>query len=139
MPYDVGEAEVIDEAEVADGPIIAEDEGILEEDLLDEGEDKGTGAKDVDIHAYSPEAQIIAGKVAEVHVSVRVDQEATDKYTFHMIGGPTFTTPMIPLNPPFSPKPFTIRLLKLPRIWITQWPNNSSCCSRNGHVTRLKA
>ena len=69
---DVGEAEVIDEAEVADGPIIAEDEGILEEDLLDEGEDKGTGAKDVDIHAYSPEAQIIAGKVAEVHVSVRV-------------------------------------------------------------------
>ena len=69
---DVGEAEVIDEAEVADEPIVAEGEGILEEDLLDEEEDEGTGAKDVDIHAYFPEAQISAGKVAEVLVSVRV-------------------------------------------------------------------
>jgi len=84
---DVGEAEVIDEAEVADEPIVAEGEGILEDDLLDEEEDEGTGAKDVDIHAYFPEAQISAGKVAEVLVSVRVDQEATDKYTFHMIDG----------------------------------------------------
>ena len=75
---DVGEAEVIDEAEVADEePLVAEGEGILEsEDLLDDEEDEGTGAKDVDIHAYFPEAQISAGKVAEVLVSVRVSVDS---------------------------------------------------------------
>jgi len=81
---DVGEAEVeIEEADEA--PVEADAEVV--EDLLDEEEDEGTGAKDVDIHAYFPEAQISAGKVAEVLVSVRIDPDATDKYTFAMIDG----------------------------------------------------
>ena len=76
-PYnlDVGEAEVeIEEADEA--PVEADAEVV--EDLLDDEEDEGTGAKDVDIHAYFPEAQISAGKVAEVLVSVRVS-------TLHLI------------------------------------------------------
>jgi len=83
---DVGEAEV--EVEADEAPVLDDAVEIDEGDLLDEDDDdEGTGAKDVDIHAYFPEAQISAGKVAEVLVSVRIDPEATDKYTFAMIDG----------------------------------------------------
>merc|ERR1711892_782544 len=84
---DVGEVDV--EVEGEEVPVLEDaveaDEGDLLEEVYDD--DEGTGARDVDIHAYFPEAQISAGKVAEVLVSVRIDPEATDKYTFAMIDG----------------------------------------------------
>lgn len=59
--------------EADEAPVLDDAVDIDEGDLLDEDDDdEGTGAKDVDIHAYFPEAQISAGKVAEVLVSVRV-------------------------------------------------------------------
>ena len=64
--------EVEDEAEVeaeeaGEGTIIEADE--VEEE---EADDEGTGAPHVDITSYFPEAQVSAGKVSEVLVSVKV-------------------------------------------------------------------
>ena len=63
--------EVEDEAEVAEeageGAILEADEGEEEE-----ADDEGTGAPHVDITSYFPEAQVSAGKVSEVLVSVKV-------------------------------------------------------------------
>merc|ERR1712045_1093451 len=68
------------DSEVEDG-IEVEDEG------EEEADDEGTGAPHVDITSYFPEAQVSAGKVSEVLVSVKVDKEAVDTFTFLMIDG----------------------------------------------------
>ena len=59
------EAEVVEEA--GEGAILEADE--VEEE---EADDEGTGAPHVDITSYFPEAQVSAGKVSEVLVSVKV-------------------------------------------------------------------
>ena len=48
------------------------DEGIIDAEEDGEEEDEGTGAHDVDITSYFPVAQVSAGKVSEVLVSVKV-------------------------------------------------------------------
>ena len=60
------EAEVVEE-EAGEGAILEADE--VEEE---EADDEGTGAPHVDITSYFPEAQVSAGKVSEVLVSVKV-------------------------------------------------------------------
>jgi len=91
--------EDVDE-EVIDGEIVVdEDDAGDEADAGDEGEladadeeevfddDESTGDRYVDIQSYFPEAQVSAGKVSDVLVSVKVDREAINKYTVHMIDG----------------------------------------------------
>ena len=69
MTADGEEAEVVVEDEAAgDDSVLEGDEGLLDDD----DEDEGTGASDVDITSYFPEAQVSAGKVSEVLVSVKV-------------------------------------------------------------------
>merc|ERR1712227_936894 len=65
------------DSEVEDGNEVEEEEA----------DDEGTGAPHVDITSYFPEAQVSAGKVSEVLVSVKVDKEAVDTFTFLMIDG----------------------------------------------------
>lgn len=78
------EAEVVVEDEtVGDDSVLEGDEGLVDDD----DEDEGTGASDVDITSYFPEAQVSAGKVSEVLVSVKVHEDAVDTFTFHMVDG----------------------------------------------------
>ena len=74
---DVGEVDV--EVEGEEAPVLEDAVEADEADLMEEvyDDDEGTGARDVDIHAYFPEAQISAGKVAEVLVSVRVSSNSS--------------------------------------------------------------
>merc|ERR1712113_889901 len=86
------DSEVEDGVEVEDEGEIGEEAGegtIIEADEAEEEEadDEGTGAPHVDITSYFPEAQVSAGKVSEVLVSVKVDKEAVDTFTFLMIDG----------------------------------------------------
>merc|ERR1712223_923602 len=86
------DSEVEDGVEVEDEGEIGEEAGegaIIEGDEAEEEEadDEGTGAPHVDITSYFPEAQVSAGKVSEVLVSVKVDKEAVDTFTFLMIDG----------------------------------------------------
>ena len=70
LPNDAKD-KIEDEAEVAEE---AGEGTILEADEVEEEEadDEGTGAPHVDITSYFPEAQVSAGKVSEVLVSVKV-------------------------------------------------------------------
>merc|ERR1712168_1716668 len=85
------DSEVEDGIEVEDEAEPEEEAGegaVLEADEVEEeADDKGTGAPHVDITSYFPEAQVSAGKVSEVLVSVKVDKEAVDTFTFLMIDG----------------------------------------------------
>merc|ERR1711937_339061 len=63
------------------------EDGIEADEEEEEADDEGTGAPHVDITSYFPEAQVSAGKVSEVLVSVKVDKEAVDTFTFLMIDG----------------------------------------------------
>jgi len=90
--------EDVDE-EVVDGEIVVDDDDAGDEgEIADDGEladadeevfddDESTGDRYVDIQSYFPEAQVSAGKVSDVLVSVKVDREAINKYTVHMIDG----------------------------------------------------
>jgi len=86
------DSEVEDGIEVEDEIEVDEEAGegaILEAEEAEEEEvdDEGTGAPSVDITSYFPEASVSAGKVSEVLVSVKVDKEAVDTFTFLMIDG----------------------------------------------------
>ena len=75
--YDIFCLEVEDGIEVEDEAEVVEEAGegaVLEADEVEEEEadDEGTGAPHVDITSYFPEAQVSAGKVSEVLVSVKV-------------------------------------------------------------------
>merc|ERR1711917_183340 len=85
------DSEVEDGIEVEDEAEVAEEagEGAIPEadEEEEEADDEGPGAPHVDITSYFPEAQVSAGKVSEVLVSVKVDKEAVDTFTFLMIDG----------------------------------------------------
>jgi translocon-associated protein subunit alpha len=96
--------DVDEEVGAEDEAVEEDDEGVVEEDeggeigdmgeeLMDEMDleepdaEGSTGATEVDIHQYFPDSTITAGKISELLVSFKVNEDAVDDYVIGMIEG----------------------------------------------------